>query len=527
VTGDPDTPDPGTPDPDTPDPDTIAGVLAAQAALGDKAFVVIDEERLGYAQAEVRSRRVAAGLIAAGAGRGSRVAMLIGNSAEFAVTFLAITRIGALALPFSTMSTPHELAGILARADCEYLIAAKDYRGRDFRAVLTEVLGREPDGRLLIPAIPTLRRVWIGAASLETQGAPEAPVAVAQAQVTPADTLVLVHTSGSTSAPKGVIHTHGQVIRNMRRQNATRCFTADEVLFANAPWFWVGGLAYSFLATLIAGARLLCSSAAPRAMLDLIERERPTMTNGVASTMLALEQDPSFKDRDFSFMRRGNLYPIMPAQVRPKDPELRHNLLGMTEAGSVCIVGDSEADQPEARRGSYGKPVAGIEARVVDPESGTDAPEGELWLRGPNVMQGYYGRERHATFDADGWYHSGDMFTVDADGYYYFKGRTGDIIRTNGAQVSPREVEGALSELTGGRTAIVVGVPDAERGQAVTAVLVGSEPVDAEALRAALKARLSAYKVPRRVLTMAESELPTLSSGKIDLKRLAELASER
>ncbi|MCB2048019.1 MAG: acyl--CoA ligase [Novosphingobium sp.] len=508
-------------------PDTIAGVLAQQAGLGDKVFVVIDDDRLTYADAEARSRKVAAALIAAGAGRGSRVAMLMGNSSDFAVTFLGITRIGAVALPFSTMSTPQELAGMFARADCEYLVAAKGYRGRDFREVMTGVLGQEPDGLLMVPEIPSLRRVWFGAGSLEEQDVPDAPVLAADKQVTPADTLVLVHTSGSTSAPKGVIHTHGQVIRNMRQQDVTRRYTQEEVLFANAPWFWVGGLAYSFLATLIAGAKLLCSSARPAQMLDLIERERPTMTNGVASTMLALEQDPSFAGRDLSFMRRGNLYPIMPPEVRPKDPELRHNLLGMTEAGSVCIVGDTEDDLPEHMRGSYGKPVEGVDIRVVDPETGQDGPEGELWLRGPNVMQGYYGRERHDTFDEQGWYHSGDMFTVDAEGYCYFKGRTGDIIRTSGAQVSPREVEGVLSDVTGGRTAIVIGVPDPARGQAVTAVMIGSEPVDDAALTAALRERLSPYKVPRRFLTMTEDELPILSSGKIDLKKLVEIASAR
>ena len=313
----------------------------------------------------------------------------------------------------------------------------------------------------------------------------------------------------------------------MRRQNVTRRLRRDETLFANAPWFWIGGLAYSFLATLIAGARLLCSSAQPAEMLDLIERERPTMTNGVASTMLALEQDPSFADRDLSFMRRGNLHPIMPPEVRPKDPELRHNLLGMTEAGSVCIAGDTEDDLPEEMRGSYGKPVEGVDIRIVDPETGLVGPDGELWLRGPNVMQDYYGRDRHDTFDEQGWYHSGDMIRIDATGYCYFKGRTGDIIRTAGAQVSPREVEGVLSDVTHGRTAIVIGVPHETRGQAATAVMVGTEPVDEAALKAALRERLSAYKVPRRFVVMDESELPLLSSGKIDLKKLVELAGER
>jgi len=508
--------------------DTIARLLETRAALGDKIFLAIDAERIGYADVDARSHRIASALMAQGVGRGSRVAILMGNSVDFALVFLAVTRIGAIALPFSTMSTPAEIKGLLANSDSEFLIAMQAYRGRAFRDVLREAIGAEPEGRLMLRDVPTLRRVWFGGAGLEAAGLADDPAVIAaQDQVTPADTLTLVHTSGSTSAPKGVIHTHGQVIRNMRRQNATRALTGEDVLFSNSPWFWVGGLAYSFLATLIAGARLICSSARPADMLDFIEAERPTMCNGVASTMLALEHDPSFAGRDFSFLRRGNLYPIMPEEVRPRDPELRYNLLGMTEAGSVCLVGDTEDDLPEAKRGAFGKPVAGVETRVVDPETGHDGETGELWLRGPNVMQGYYGRERHDTFDAEGWYHTGDMFRVDEDDDYFFRGRTGDIIRTSGAQVSPREVEGALSDLTGGRTAIVIGVPDAARGQLVTAVMVGGDPVDEAALVAALRARLSPYKVPRRFLTMEEKHLPTLSSGKIDLKRLVEIVRDR
>ena len=509
-------------------PGTVPSVLKDMARHGDKAFLVIDADRLTFAQADARARRIASSLLAAGAGRGSRIAMLMGNSSEFAVTFLAITRIGAIALPFSTMSTPREIKGLLANADCEFLIAAQSYRGRDFRGIMHEAISHNPDCHLLLPDVPALRRSWFGSEELESAGAlADLAVAHAEEQVTPADTMALVHTSGSTSAPKGVAHTHGQVIRNMRLQNAARNLTGTEVLLSNSPWFWVGGLAYSFLAALIAGARLVCSSAKPAQMLDLLEAERPSLTNGVASTVLALAEDPSFAGRDLSFMRRGNLYPIMPPEVRPKDPELRHNLLGMTETGSVCLFDPCEEDLPEAKRGSFGKPVAGLEARVVDPESGGDKPEGELWLRGPNIMQGYYGRERHETFDEDGWYHTGDMMSVDRDGHFFFKGRSGDIIRTSGAQVSPREVEGVLSDVTGGRMAIVVGIPDDRRGQLVTAIMVGQEPIDENALRDALRDKLSPYKVPRRFMVMDESELPTLSSGKIDIKSLVELAGDR
>ncbi len=508
--------------------ETIGSLVRTQAALGDRPLLVVDQNRITYAEAEMRSRRIASALLHAGAGRDGHVAMLFGNGPDFAACFLAITRIGAIAMPLSTMSTALELHGLLRGADAEYLISADTYRGRDLHELVGEAIDAEPAGELLLPALPALRRIWFGIAELEATGnADDARVATAEAQVMPADPMVIVHTSGSTSAPKGVVHSHGQVIRNMRRQNALRNYTAEDRLFSNSPFFWIGGLAYSFLATLIAGARLICSSAEPKAMLDLLEAEQPTMCNGVASTMLGAARDPSFPKRNLARLRRGNLYPIMPDDVRPADPELRYNLLGMTETGSVSLYGSSEVDLPEHKRGSFGSPVEGIATRIVDPETNQDSTEGELWVRGPNVMQSYYGRERWECFDAEGWFHTGDMMRIDQDGDFFFKGRGGDIIRTAGAQVSPREVEGAVSEVTGGRMSIVIGVPDPERGQAVTAVLVGDAPFDADALKAALKQRLSPYKIPRRFVAMTEKELPTLSSGKIDLKKLAELIRER
>jgi len=509
------------------DTDTITSILRTQAALGDQPLLVVDENRITYAEAESRSRRIAAALLEAGVGRGSHVALLMGNGPDFAACFLAIARIGAVTLPLSTMATAHELRGLLRGADVEYLISATSYRGRDLQPTVYAAIGTHSQESLLLQELPTLRRVWFGASVLEqSDSANDSLVAAAEAQVTAADILLIVHTSGSTSAPKGVLHTHGQVIRNMRRQNALRRYTAEERLLSNSPFFWIGGLAYSFISTLIAGARLVCSSADPEPMLDLLEAEQPTMCNGVASTVLNLARHPSFSERNLSCLRRGNLYPIMPEDVRPADPELRYNLLGMTETGSVSLWGDGDIDLPDNKRGSFGTPVEGIDARIVDPETGADADEGEFWVRGPNVMQGYYGRERWECFDANGWFHTGDMMRIDSDGDFYFKGRSGDIIRTAGAQVSPREVESAISDITGGRMSIVIGVPDPERGQAVTAIIIGSEPFEADALRAELKKRLSPYKIPRRFVALLENQLPTVSSGKIDLKKLAELVRD-
>jgi acyl-CoA synthetase (AMP-forming)/AMP-acid ligase II len=506
--------------------DTIGGVIRAHGELGDKPFVTIDQIRITYGEAEQRSRRLASGLLSSGVAKGSRVAMLFGNSAEFVVCFLALARIGAVALPISTLSTAPEISGIVGRADVEYVISAPDYRGRNLRETLAAAIAADLSGPFMAPDLPVMRQVWFGIEALEQSGDPDdGRVAAAEAQVSPADTLVVIHTSGSTSAPKGVIHTHGQIIRNMRRQTVPRNLTAQDYLFSNSPWFWVGGLAFSLISTLVAGARLLCSSAEPGAMLDLLEAERPTTTNGVAATILGMAKHPSFASRDLSFIKGGNMHLIYPPAIRPADPELRYNMLGMTELGSVYLYGRHENDLPEAKRGSFGSPVEGVETRIVDPETGKDSTAGEMWVRGPNLMQGYYGRERHECFDDEGWFHTGDILTVDEDDDHYFKGRDGDIVRTSGAQVSPREVEIAISEVTGGRMSLVIGIPDPERDQLVTAVLIGDDPVDFDDLRTRLKTRLSPYKIPRKFLVMDEKDLPMMSSGKVDLRRLVEIAS--
>jgi acyl-CoA synthetase (AMP-forming)/AMP-acid ligase II len=240
--------------------------------------------------------------------------------------------------------------------------------------------------------------------------------------------------------------------------------------------------------------------------------------------------DPSFASRDFTSIRSGNLHAIMSEGLRPRDPELRHNMLGMTETGSVCLMDADESDQPERRRGSFGRPVPELETRVVDPETLVERPTGEpgeLWLRGPLLMEGYYGRERWTTFTTDEWFRTGDAFRRDEDGFLYFLGRRDDMIKTGGANVSPREVETVLRDVTGGLLPIVFGLPDADRGAIVAAVVVADPdvPLDTDAVHDALRARLSAYKVPRRIVRFTPDELPMLSSGKPDMRRLAEMVS--
>jgi acyl-CoA synthetase (AMP-forming)/AMP-acid ligase II len=524
---------------------TIGQELAAQVAVrGESTMLVCDDDRLTYADAERRSRELARGLVAIGTGRGTHVAILFPTGVEFVVAWLAVTRIGAVAVPISTFSTGDELRGLLADADIDVLVTIDGYRGHDYVDRLVHTVGADvtrPDGFATVAA-PALRHVFVAGpadavAAEHRIGALIAAGATVDdqhldeigADVSPADRMVIVYTSGSTSAPKGVIHTHGGLIRHVRNLNELRGLHAGVKLFSNSPLFWIGGLGYNVVGTLVAGSTLVCSTSLDGgATLDLIERERPELVNGFVQSIANLVTHPTFADRDFSSIRSGNLYPLLPDPIRPVDTELRHNMLGMTETGSVCLMSPDESDLPERYRGSFGTPVPELEARVVNPETLEDcAPgeQGELWFRGPLLMEGYYGRERHEVFTADGWFRTGDAFTVDDDGFFYFHGRRGDMIKTAGANVSPREVEAVLRDLTGGQLAIVFGVDDPEREQIVAAIIVA--PVDAEldvdGLPAALKTRLSAYKVPRAIRRLTPEELPVLSSGKPDMARLREM----
>lgn len=497
--------------------ETVPQILRAQAlSRGAHLLLICDAERISYAEAESRSAALAHRLIALGAGRGTHVGLLYPNGVSFLVGTLAAARIGAVVVPFPTFATAPELRRQLAHSDVQILLAGKSYRSHDYRQRLTEALpDADIDGEAPLFSVhtPQLRHVVFDA-GVDVRVALEA----LESDVDGSDPLAIIYTSGSTGAPKGVVHTHAGLLGHQRNLNEIRGLTASDVLFCNSPFFWIGGFAFALLASLLAGSTLLCSNATdPEATLDLLEAEKATITNGFVSGISALAQHPSLAHRDLSTLRRGNLYPIMAPGSRPADPELRHNMLGLTETGGPVLISADDSDQPEHRRGSYGRPAPGFECRVE---------AGELLVRGRYLMQRYYKRSREECFDADGWFHTGDLVRTDADGFYYYLGRRDALIKTAGANVSPAEVERAIAKVTGGAVAHVFGVPDSDRGQLVAAVIEGDTEAHVGSLRERLKAELSAYKIPRIVTAVPAGEIPLLSSGKVDLRRLAQLFAQ-
>ncbi len=505
---------------------------------GEHPFVICDSERITYAAAELRSAALARGLWALGVRKGTHVGVLYPNGADFVVTMLAAARVGAVVVPFSTFATATELRTQLVHSDTAVMLSASAFRGHDYRARIAEGLGVTPDemdsaAPLHLASAPVLRHVVLDLDKLARRGESVRAerLAAAEDDVDGCDPLAIIYTSGSTAAPKGTVHTHAGILRHQADLNEIRGLSRDDKLFCNSPFFWIGGFAFSLLAILSARATLLCSNATDAGdTLDLLEAEKPNVTNGFVGTIAHLTRHPSFADRDLSALRRGNLYPLMPADCRPADPELRHSMLGMTEAGSVVLLDGDVSDQPESRRGSFGRPAPGFEVTVVDADTGAPVPTGavgELLIRGPYMMDRYYGLSREECFDPDGWFHTGDLVRTDSDGYFYFVGRAGAMIKTAGANVAPPEVEAALqralSPVLGDVAVHVLGIDDAERGQVVAAVIVTDRPevFDETAVRTALRSDLSAYKVPRRFVTCPPEKLPLRSSGKLDLTALA------
>lgn len=521
---------------------TVAPWIRALAAEhGGRTAIVGDSGRLDYAALDAISARIARSLLAAGVGKGTHVGLCFPNGPEWVLAWLAVARIGAVAVPINTFSKTRELAWMLRHADVAVLLTVASLGGVDFLAQLEEIdpaLRDGPPERLVSTALPHLRQVfsfgdtraWSRRGEALADGPQDgrfddALLHAVEAAVAPSDPMLILYSSGSTSDPKGAIHAQGSVLRHSRRLGAIRGVGPDDRIWSPMPFFWVGGIVFSLLGSMHAGACVLTQSIfEPGATLRMLERERATTAIGWPHFGKLLVEHPDHPKRDLSALRSTNLPGLLPPEVCPTDPELRPNGLGMTETcGPHTYTG--EEPLPESLRGCFGRAVPGVEHRIVDPETGaTLAPGavGEICVRGDSLMLGLYKRERAETFDTDGWYHTGDAGLFTDDGLLYFKGRLGEMIKTAGANVTPSEVESVLMGFAEVKAAFVVGVADATRGENVAAAVV-PEPgasIDVAGLRARVKAQLAAYKVPRHVLVAELGALPFTDSGKIEKRKL-------
>ena len=490
------------PDVDIPQVSLTEYVVAGAAARGDKPALIDGASGAvtTYAEFADQVARVASGLAAEGIGPGDAVGLLSPNAPAWAVAFHAVVSLGALMTPLNPLLTPHELSEQLRTAGARTVIVAEALRGALSESELDRVHALES-----LPA-----------------GAGDAGAAT----VDPAsDVAVLPFSSGTTGLSKGVMLTHRNLVANMEQIRAVHRVSADDVLIGALPFFHIYGQTVVVNLGLSQGATIVTM---PRfdfgAFLDLLETHRVTRAHIAPPVVLGLAKAPGVEGRDLALR-------VVISGAAPLDADTAERAserlgapvrqgYGMTEASPVTHFAhdDQLADQDP---GAIGRLVSNTEGRVVDPETGEDSDgDGEIWIRGPQVMRGYLGDERATrdTLTEDGWLKTGDVARVDGEEVWRIVDRVKELIKYKGYQVPPAELEALLVNHPGVADAAVIPIPDESGGEAPKACVVAAgEQLDPDELMDWVAERVAPYKRIRAVEFV--EEIPKSPSGKI-LRRL-------
>src|SRR5271154_3324529 len=293
-------------------PETIDRVVRLRAAKrGAKPMVIDQMSRVSYNDLDSTTKGLAAALIEAGILKGPRVGLIMPNGVRWVQIAIAVTRIGAVLVPLSTLLQPRELAAQLQTASVQFLISVEEFRGHRYLDNVRSNLGvRDLSAMLQCPALPALRRVWAADRLAEASAAESHRriVDAVTATVTPSDPMVIMFTSGSSGAPKGVVHSHGSALGAVRSGLASRCIDSETRLYLPMPFFWVGGFGSGVLSALVAGATLITEEIPqPDTTLRLLERERVTLFRGWPDQAEALARPPYRAPADLSALRPGRL----------------------------------------------------------------------------------------------------------------------------------------------------------------------------------------------------------------------------
>ncbi|RAR49201.1 fatty-acyl-CoA synthase [Paraburkholderia unamae] len=492
-----------------------------------------------FAQFRDLAIEFAKALQAEGVMPGDKVGILMGNRIEWLVVNFAIQYLGATMVALNTWYTARELAYVLDHADISVLVTVDRYLNADYVEMLD---GLAP----LSETFPRLKRVVmlgdrtaaqaIGYEAFVARGAAVADTVIHTrlSAVQPSDIAYLLYTSGSTSHPKGVLLQHDSLIENTWNIGARLHLDSDDALFLPVSLFWGMGCENLLLTSWTHGVHIVMQQQFDATeALHLISRYRCTALGATPNIVHAIFEHPQRGEYDLSGLRKG---------VASGSPEVSRKLIatampllchcyGLTECYGFATVND--ASDPVARRAeTEGRVLPGTEVRIVCPETGRTLPAGEageVCLRG-HVMRGYFKNPEAtaASFDADGFFHTGDLGVLDAEGFLHFKGRIKEMLKTGGINVAPIEVEEVLRTHPAIEEAFVTGLPDPVRDEVVAAVIVLARgaTLDKAAVLEYCRASLAAYKVPREVVFVPMHEIPQTSTRKVHRMRLAELFSK-
>jgi long-chain acyl-CoA synthetase len=503
-----------------------AALERAARLFGDREAVVDGELRWSYAELRARVAGFDAALEGLGLRQGEVVGVLGLNSAAHLVTWLAIPRGGRVLNDLNYRLAVAELEFILADSGARALIVDDAYL-QTGRALAEECASVE---YLVYMGAGELPAGWLAFDQLtETAGGPPATVEP--------DTLAgIFYTGGTTGLPKGAMLTHRNLNDNAKHVLITFGYTGEDSYVHAPPMFHLADGASTFALTYLGAKHVIVPAFDPKLWLQTVENEQITRSLLVPTMVNMIVNHPEVTEHDLSSLK-GVWYGAspMPAELLRRAMEVLPvtwaQAYGMTEAAPLvtCLSVEDHrrgaaGEEPYVTRlRSAGVPIVGVEAEVRRPD-GTPAETGEpgeIWVRGPNIMKGYWNRpdETAAALDADGWYHTGDAAYIDADGYLYIVDRVKDMIISGGENVYSTEVENAIYQHRAVLEAAVFGVPDDEWGERVHAavVLKPDADVDEAALIEHCRPLIAGYKVPRSI-DFHTDPLPKSGAGKL-LKR--------
>lgn len=516
------------------------------ASKPDHAALVVGDRRLTYRELQQEVFEVAAGLQSVGIGAGSRVAAMVDGSEEFATMVLALHRLRAVLIPLNLSWTAREFVQSFQLTDPDALITVEEFRGNQILAGLEEALPELRGGtfgELQLADAPTLRTVITVRASdaerayarsfadVKADGREHdraAMLRLAQA-VDPEDPVLCLPTSGSTGFPKPVVHSHNSFLSNCANYADGVEFTDSDVMLNYGTTYHASGQLLFVVPWLRGGSQVLLNWFEPQVALELIQREKVTVTWGFDVHYLMMVRHPDVKSYDISSLTRALMGndPTTFDEIAELGIEHHGNIYGCSEYLSNLFPYRDRADR-ERMKNSHGRPMEGVAQKIVDPVTGERVPVGqigEICVKGPGLFKGYYKMPDHTAkaIDDEGFFHTGDFAYVDEAGYTYYRGRLKDTVKTGGENVSAREVELFLqTETPYVRMAQVFGVPDAKWGEAVTAMVELREGVSVteEELREYCRGKLAGYKIPKRFIVVGESDWIVTPTGKLDKQAL-------
>jgi acyl-CoA synthetase (AMP-forming)/AMP-acid ligase II len=500
--------------------DTTIGIVDLAAEKWPDAEAVVDGDlRLTFTQLRQTVARAAGAAMAAGIRKGDRAAIWAPNSWEWIVTALGVQAAGGVIVPLTTRYKGDEAAFVLRRTSARLLFTVQGFLGVDYAAMLT---GRDTYvEQTVVFKAPSWDEYLDGAVDdvLPT--------------VTAEDLSDIIFTSGTTGRPKGVMSTHGQTIAVPRAWAKCVGLQAGDRYLLVSPFSHISGYKCGFVGAILTGATTYPLVVADTPMLlDLVSRERITMFPGTPSHFQSILNYPGREQYDLSSLRLSAVGAAsVPVElVRRMKAELFDTVItgyGLTETTGVSSMSRFN-DPPEIIARTVGRPLPGVEIRIVD-RAGHDVATGtagEVLVRGYNVMKGYFDApaETAEVIDADGWLHTGDVGTLDESGYLAITDRLKDMYIVGGFNAYPAEIEAALLRHPDIAMAAVIGIPDerlGEVGMAFVVLKAGTATTEDEIIRWS-RQEMANYKVPRRVAIV--EELPLNAVGKVVKPELRAMA---